>query len=385
MVDWLEVARGIGAEFAATVAERHRSRQLPHAELRRLKDSGLTALLIPDERGGAGASFSTALQIVRELAAADGSVATLLGYHFIGIVHLRREPPARRASLEEQIARERLWLAGIANPRDDEITIAPVAGGFLLNGRKTFCTGAAFADRVTVAGRRTDDGAAAQAFIPSDRPGIAHHGDWDHLGLDRTESGSFTLTDVFVAPEELKTVGDTPEERHAVAVRTPVNHLVFANLYLGFAIGALRSARRYVHEDARPWGVSGVERAPEDPLIIQQFGEHWTSLQGALALADRAAPQVEALLAAEPDSTRQRGEAAIAVATAKVAASRVSVEITSRLYEAMGARATHNRWAFDRFWRDARTHTLHDPLAYKIRELGEYALNGRYPAVTGYS
>ncbi len=385
MVDWLQLAREIAAEFAATVAERHRERRLPYAELRRLKDSGLTALLIPAERGGAGAGFSSALEVLRELAAADGSVATLLGYHFIGVVHLRREPATRRARLEEHIARDRLWLAGIANPRDDEITIAPTSGGFLLNGRKTFCTGAAFADRVTVTGRRTDDGAAALAFIPADRPGIVHHGDWDHLGLDRTESGSFTLTDVFVAPEELKVVGDTPEERHAVAVRTPVNHLVFANLYLGFALGALRAARRYVHEEARPWGVSGVARAADDPLIIQQFGEHWTSFQGALALAERAAPQVEALLTADPDSARHRGEAAIAVATAKVAASRASVEITSRLYEAMGARATHNRWAFDRFWRDARTHTLHDPLAYKIRELGDYALNGRYPAVTGYS
>ena len=68
-----------------------------------------------------------------------------------------------------------------------------------------------------------------------------------------------------------------------------------------------------------------------------------------------------------------------------VAADRQVGVVATKIYDAMGARATHNRHAFDRFWRDARTHTLHDPLVYKVLEVGDYALNGRYPPPDGYS
>ena len=42
----------------------------------------------------------------------------------------------------------------------------------------------------------------------------------------------------------------------------------------------------------------------------------------------------------------------------------------------MGARSTSARYGFDRFWRNVRTHTLHDPVAYKAREVGNFAING---------
>ena len=40
--------------------------------------------------------------------------------------------------------------------------------------------------------------------------------------------------------------------------------------------------------------------------------------------------------------------------------------------------------ALDRFWRNARTHTLHDPLDYKLRAIGRYALEGILPDATIY-
>jgi alkylation response protein AidB-like acyl-CoA dehydrogenase len=53
------------------------------------------------------------------------------------------------------------------------------------------------------------------------------------------------------------------------------------------------------------------------------------------------------------------------------------LEVTSGLFELTGARSTANRYGFDRFWRNVRTHTLHDPVVYKAREVGNFALNGR--------
>jgi alkylation response protein AidB-like acyl-CoA dehydrogenase len=59
--------------------------------------------------------------------------------------------------------------------------------------------------------------------------------------------------------------------------------------------------------------------------------------------------------------------------------------VTSRIFEVMGSRATSARYRFDRFWRNARTLTLHDPLDYKVRETGDWALNRRFPTPSFYS
>jgi hypothetical protein len=37
------------------------------------------------------------------------------------------------------------------------------------------------------------------------------------------------------------------------------------------------------------------------------------------------------------------------------------------------------------FWRNVRTHALHDPVAYKRREVGDHFLNGTHPPFTLYT
>ena len=55
------------------------------------------------------------------------------------------------------------------------------------------------------------------------------------------------------------------------------------------------------------------------------------------------------------------------------------------MFDVAGARATHAGLRLDRFWRNLRTHSLHDPVDYKLRELGDWTLNARYPKPTFYS
>ena len=75
----------------------------------------------------------------------------------------------------------------------------------------------------------------------------------------------------------------------------------------------------------------------------------------------------------------------IAVAEAKVLAHRAGIEISSQVFELTGARSTSVRFGLDRFWRNARVHTLHDPVDYKLRDLGRHALTGIHPEPTAYS
>ncbi len=383
--DWLGLSAALTADFAAHAADRERAKSSAAPQLDEIKASGLSVLAIPKAHGGGGADWSLVTRIIHDLAAADGSLGVLFAYHTFNSVHLRRLDPARRAAAEREVVAHRLWLSGIANPRDGEITIAPVDGGFAMNGRKTFCTGALFADRLSVSGRRTDTGAIVRVLLPTDRPGISYGDDWDSVGLQRTESGSFTLTDLRIAADEIAAVVPDDENDHAAAIHVPVNQSAFTAFYLGFARGAIDAARDYVRRHGRPWDAAAGSQA-DDPLILTQFGEAWTAYSAARALADRAAGQVEELIKAGSAFTpRQRGDVAIEVASAKIQAIKVSLSVTSAIYDIMGARATGNRWAFDRFWRDARTHSLHDPLIYKLKEVGDFVLNDRRPLIGPYS
>ena len=76
---------------------------------------------------------------------------------------------------------------------------------------------------------------------------------------------------------------------------------------------------------------------------------------------------------------------AIAANEAKVLAHRGAIEVSSQFFELTGARATSQKLGLDRFWRNARVHTLHDPIDYKYRDIGLYLLDGQYPEPTSYS
>ena len=61
------------------------------------------------------------------------------------------------------------------------------------------------------------------------------------------------------------------------------------------------------------------------------------------------------------------------------------IDISNQMFELTGARSTSARYGYDRFWRNVRVHTLHDPVDYKIRDLGRHALDGSLPEPTAYS
>lgn len=61
------------------------------------------------------------------------------------------------------------------------------------------------------------------------------------------------------------------------------------------------------------------------------------------------------------------------------------LDVVNRIFEVMGASATRSSLRTDRFWRNLRTYTLHDPVDYKLRELGEWALADIPPRPTFYS
>ena len=126
--------------------------------------------------------------------------------------------------------------------------------------------------------------------------------------------------------------------------------------------------------------------AIEDPLVQHRYGQLWLLLRPAVVLADHAAREVDRVLAKGAAITAQeRGELALAIAEAKCLAHRAGLDISSQMFELTGARSTSSKYGYDRFWRNVRVHTLHDPVDNKVRDLGRHALDGSLPEPGAYS
>lgn len=373
--DWIALAQGVADALAPDAAERDRIGASPKRELALLREAGLLELLFSPEHGGRGGSFTDALLAVRVIGRADASIAQLLAYHYLHLTNaLWRASPEQAAALARASVAGRWFWGGASNPRDPESRLAPVEDGYRLTGRKTFASNAALADRITLRAQLGDG--FAVLVVPGDREGVTHGNDWDAFGQRLSESGTITFADVKVGRDEI--LGDPaapPPPRTSLVV--PFHQLLIVNFYIGIAEGALAEANRYIREVSRPWQASGVEKASLDPYILEHYGNLDVELRASSALADVAGLRFEAATALgnaiTPD---ERNVAAAAIYAAKVHSSRTALEVTSRIFELMGARATAGHYGYDRFWRNIRTHTLHDPVVYKSREVGNYALNG---------
>ena len=63
----------------------------------------------------------------------------------------------------------------------------------------------------------------------------------------------------------------------------------------------------------------------------------------------------------------------------KVLTTRIELEASEKLFELAGSSATRAAHNLDRHWRNARVHTLHDPVRWKLHLIGNHLLNGVHP------
>lgn len=152
--------------------------------------------------------------------------------------------------------------------------------------------------------------------------------------------------------------------------------MVFSNFYLGIALGSLAFATKYTNTSTRAWPYGGDNKSSptEEFYILERYGNFFAHLRAAEALTDRAGLEIAGVYAKKEVSERERGEVAEWVASAKVVTTDTALKVTAGVFEVTGARATGKKVGLDRFWRDVRTHSLHDPVAYKNREVGEFVL-----------
>ena len=390
----VERARTLGHRFGGSASERDLNRRLPHEEMRELAASGILAARVPRQFGGLETSVLDLARIFVALAQGDPNIAQAIQPHTCGLEKIRLYgTPAQQRHFFGLVQQGHLITNASAERGGGFIgairtTLQPLGDGgeaLRLDGTKHYATGSLFASHLYVLARRDHDGvqdeARGLAIVPVDREGIRVFDDWDGMGQRTTASGTAVFERVRVEPLEQFTLPASGSQRTHEGAFAQILH---AAIDTGIALAALEDAARYGREKARPMPEARVERASDDPYVQHAVGEMAVLAHGAEALVERGARILDLAVvrwAAGEDADRALGEASIAVAEAKMAANEASLRVSEMLYRVGGASATVRPLNLDRHWRNARTHTTHDPVAYKAKAVGDFYLNDRLPPI----
>ena len=384
--DFTHTVETLATTLAATAAARDRAGGTALAERQLLRQSGLLTLAIPSAFGGQQAAWPLIFRILRRLAQADSSLAHLFGFQHLQVASvLLFGSEAQQARYLGQAVEHRWFWGNAVNARDTRLSGTRTPGGLEVDGIKGFCSGASDSDVLNVAvalGPLPTD--RVFAVVPTSRAGIRVHDDWDNMGQRQTDSGSVSFDHVQIAHDEVLGPPGIASSPRAT-LRNLIAQVVLTEIYLGNAFGALREAIGYLRTQTKPWPMAGVERAQDDRLLQLRAGEMWSSLQAATALSNATNARLQqAWERGNALTADERAALAIEVASARTQAGRVALQVTSQIFELVGARATASRHGFDRYWRNVRVHTLHDPLDYRHQGIGAWLLAGEAPNPYGY-
>ena len=376
-----EEAVTAAAEFAEAIRPgaiaRDFNATLPHDELRDLAATGLLGIRVPRAYGGAGVSNATVAEVFRLIAVADPAVAQIPQNHvaFVDTIIRYGSDVQRAFFMAEFLRGARLGNAlserGGKTSRDfvTRLTRRP-DGTYRLDGRKYYSTGALTAQWIPVFAldeRRE----IAVAYVPRDAPGVHVDQDWDTFGQRSTISGTTTLEDVFVEPLWVIHRALARPEPNTFAA---FGQLIHVAVDVGIARGALEDGAAFLRERARPWFEAGVDRAADDPHLLRLAGELEVDVRAAEALLARAGEALD-----EADAGGDVTEARLAVAAAKAFAGEAALRVSTAIFDFSGSSAADRRHGLDRHWRNARTHTLHDPARSKHVHLGRHVVDGVAP------
>jgi SfnB family sulfur acquisition oxidoreductase len=371
----LEAARQFAEQIRTGSVARDKERRLPFEEIEWFSQTGLWGITVPKEYGGPGVSTATFTEVVAIVSEADASIGQIPQNHYANVEEIRLvgTEEQKRFFFDRILRGERLGNAAVERSGktvvDNQTRLVPDGDGYRLSGEKFYCTGAIFAHWVPV--RVTNaDGQRVVALVSRHSEGLTVIDDWSAFGQRTTASGTVVLKNVRVSQDQIL---PSYEAYQRPTTRGPFSQIIHVAIDVGIARAAIADTIDFVKNRSRPWIDANVERASQDPLTIQELGKLHYQLHAAEALMERAAIKVDRAAAVLDEETVT--VAALAVAEAKIAATEISILATNKLFELAGTQSTLEKYGLDRHWRNARVHTLHDPVRWKYYALGNYYLN----------
>jgi len=377
----IAVAHVFARSIEDGAAERDRARILPIAEIERFSETGLWGINVPRAYGGPELPYTALAEVVRIVSAADPSIGQIPQNHYAFLNFLRAERDETRKHyffgkvLEGYRFGNALVETGTKTAADWKTLFTPDGDDFVIHGTKFYCTGALFAHFIPVVGR-TESGAVLRAMVPRETAGVTVIDDWSGFGQRTTASGTVKFEHVRVPAFNVIGLSGLREQP---LVYGPISQIMQAAIDAGIAAAAFADTLDFVRNRSRPWIDSGKDRAAEDPLTISQIGDTRIKLRAAELVLDYAGRVIDEVL--QNETIEGIARASVAVAEAKVLTSEVALHTSNALFELAGTSSTLAKYNYDRHWRNARVHTLHDPVRWKYYAIGDYELNGTLPPV----
>ena len=378
----LQIATELSQSFKEKSIQRDAERVLPFDEIEAFSQSGLWAITVPKRYGGAEVSSLTLAKIIALFSGVDGSIGQIPQNHFYALEVLRNTGTEQQKQRLYQEVLSGLRLGNALaefkpkNASLKQTQIKAIETGYVINGEKFYCTGSLFAHRIPTL-VIDEEGREYLAFVRSDSEGLSLIDNWTGFGQRVTGSGGVKFTQVFVAAEDV--IPFDSAFQHPTLVG-PFAQLMHAAIEVGIARAAFEETLKRVHA-ARPWIDSNVDAAAQDPLTIYEIGRVAADVHASEALLKHAALTIDEVRL--NTNVETIAKASIAVAKIRAHSTETALKASSKLIELAGSRGSQSVDGLDRFWRNARVHTLHDAARWKYYFIGNYVLNDIFPPRRG--
>ena len=368
---------------------------LPDQEVRRLKERGFGAVRVPTRYGGRGASIPELTQLWIDLAAADSNLPQALRGH-AALVEDRLWQHAQgrdqRVWFDRFAAGEiagNAWSEVGATAIDSQQTVlaAQPDGSYRLTGSKFYTTGTIYAEWADVYARIERDGAGlgqepefAIAIVDTREPEVIVTDDWDGFGQRGTGSGTTTFGGAVVAARDVLPFGER------FPYQTALYQLNLLAVLTGIGRAALTDFVGHVRDRERNYSHANAARVRDDPQVLARIGEASAAVYAAEAATLRVAEAIQEVADLAPVAAGAADRVAAANERAEVESSAAQVgvtslvlDLTSDLFDTLGASGTSLSKGLDRHWRNARTVSSHNPRILKARVVGAHLVNGTPP------
>ncbi|WP_349929407.1 SfnB family sulfur acquisition oxidoreductase [Acinetobacter sp. A1-4-2] len=361
--------------------ERDQQRLLPFAEIDLFSQKGLGGIRIPKQFGGAFVSNKTLAHVFRILNKADSSVGQIPQNQIalLNMIQMMGTEQQKQFIYQEILQGKRLSNGGPERNTKDTKTLATTLtfenGRYFVDGEKFYSTGSSFAHWLAIKAIHPE-GHVVLTIVNAQAEGVNVIDNWNGFGQRTTSSGTVRLEHVEVDPLLIfdeRLLSSQPNYRGAYS------QLLQVAIDVGIAEAAFADTVTAVHK-ARPIVDAQVEKASFEHYTLQEVGKSAVLLDAAILLLDEAAEYLDELDQLQSVTDEQAAKASILVAEAKIYANDAALHISEKLLELGGSRSSLSQHNLDQHWRNARVHTLHDPVRWKLHALGDYYLNHTLPA-----
>lgn len=334
---FVDLARTVGTVAAAHAAEHDRDATFVTEAYAAMREHGYLALAVPTEMGGLGASMRQVCHAQAELARHDGATALAVTMHLyltLVQVYRRRQGAPDAEAVLRRVAGEGMVIAtsGGSDWLWPTTTAEPTDGGYLVTGRKAFCSQS---PEATVVATCAVLGSEVLHFsVPLAAPGVRIEETWDTLGMRGTASHDVVMTDVFVPADKI--AGRRPYGEFGAPLMAAALHFapVAGATYHGIAAGARDRAVAGAPTQFRQVG-----------LMEAKLRTSWWALMGAVTdLGEDYTVDADALAT---------------VMLAKREAVLAAREVVDLAMDVMGGRSFFRKSGMERAYRDVRAGTFH--------------------------